>query len=31
MVMKNGNYERNELLDISFFELIIIQALLAHS
>lgn len=31
MVMKNGNYVQNELLDISFFELIIIQPLLAHS
>lgn len=31
MLMKNGNYVQNELLDISFFELIIIQPLLAHS
>lgn len=30
-LMKNGNYVQNELLDISFFELIIIQPLLAHS
>lgn len=27
MIMKNENYKRNELLDISFIELIIIQAI----